>query len=120
VAWHFRSKASAEEASGIIASSIAYYGTYSINESDKTLLVNIEGSRYANLVGGSPPPQKRIVTSLTADELRFTKPERQLVLRCKLCGEGRKHSKTAIENALEVGNRHRPARHPRAGTEPPR
>jgi hypothetical protein len=87
VAANDRSKATAEEATGIIASSIAYYGT---------------SPRSPQTSFGSPIP------------------ERQLVLRCKLCGEGRKHSKSAIENASAVGNRHRPARHPRAGIEPPR
>ena len=72
VAANDRSKATAEEATGIVASAIAYYGTYAVNEADKTLLVKIAGSTYANLVGGSP--QKRIITSLTDDELRFTNP----------------------------------------------
>jgi hypothetical protein len=71
IASNDRSKATAEEATGIVASAIAYYGTYAVNEADKTLLVKIAGSTYANLVG---PPQKRIITSLTEDELRFTNP----------------------------------------------
>jgi hypothetical protein len=32
----------------------------------------VEGSTFANLIGG--PEQKRIIASITADELRFTNP----------------------------------------------
>jgi len=49
----------------------AYFGTYSINEVDKILTAKVEGSTYANLIGTD---QKRIITSLTADELKFTNP----------------------------------------------
>jgi hypothetical protein len=66
-----RARATAEEAQAVVAGSIAYYGTYSINEVDKVIIPNVEGSTYANLIGTD---QKRIITSLTADELRFTNP----------------------------------------------
>jgi len=66
-----RARATAEEARAVVAGSIAYYGTYSINEADKVLTAKVEGSTYANLIGTD---QKRIITSLTADELRFTNP----------------------------------------------
>ena len=66
-----RTRATAEEALAVVAGSIAYYGTYSINEADKVLTVKVEGGTYANLLGTD---QKRIITSLTADELKFTNP----------------------------------------------
>ena len=66
-----RARATAEEAQAVVAGSIAYYGTYSINEVDKVLTAKVEGSTYANLIGTD---QKRIITSLTADELKFTNP----------------------------------------------
>jgi len=66
-----RARATAEEAQAVVAGSIAYYGTYSINEVEKVLTANVEGSTYANLIGTD---QKRIITSLTADELKFTNP----------------------------------------------
>jgi Lipocalin-like domain len=66
-----RAKATPEEAKGIVSSSIAYYGTYSVNEAEKSLVVKIEGSTFSNLIG---PEQKRIVTSLTSEELKFTNP----------------------------------------------
>jgi hypothetical protein len=66
-----RARATAEEAQAVVAGSIAYFGTYSINEVDKVIIPKVEGSTYANLIGTD---QKRIITSLTADELRFTNP----------------------------------------------
>ena len=66
-----RARATAEEAQAVVAGSIAYYGTYSINEVDKVIIPTVEGSTYANLIGTD---QKRIITSLTTDELRFTNP----------------------------------------------
>ena len=59
-----------EENKAVVQGSIAYFGTYSVNESDKVITVRLEGSTFPN-VGGE---QKRIVTSLTADELKFTNP----------------------------------------------
>lgn len=72
IAANDRAKATPEEATAVVAGSIAYYGTYSINETEKTIAVKIEQSTYANLMGG--PEQKRIITSLTADDLKFTNP----------------------------------------------
>ncbi len=66
-----RARATAEEAQAVVAGSIAYYGTYSINEVDKVITPKVEGSTYANLIGTD---QKRIITSLTPDELKFTNP----------------------------------------------
>ena len=51
--------------------SIAYYGTYSVNEMDKSLSVTLDGATFANLLGGA---QRRDITSLTADELGFSNP----------------------------------------------
>ena len=66
-----RARATAEEAQAVVAGSIAYYGTYSVNEVDKVITPKVEGSTFANLIGSD---QKRIITSLTADELKFTNP----------------------------------------------
>ena len=66
-----RALATAEEAKAVVAGSIAYFGTYSIDEADKVVIPKVEGSTYANLIGTD---QKRIITSLTTDELRFTNP----------------------------------------------
>lgn len=63
---------SAEEAMAVASGSIAYAGTYSIDETTKTLQLNIEVSTFPNLVGA--PNQRRVVTSISADEMRFTNP----------------------------------------------
>ena len=70
-----RARATAEEARAVVAGSIAYFGTYSVNEVEKVITAKVEGSTFANLIGGAE--QKRIITSLTADELKFTNPRSQ-------------------------------------------
>jgi hypothetical protein len=66
-----RGQATAEEGKAVAQGMIAFYGTYTVNEGDKTLTTRIEGSSYPNLIGGE---QKRIITLLTPDELRYTNP----------------------------------------------
>jgi hypothetical protein len=72
IAANDRAKATAEEAQSIVASSIAYYGTYSIDENTKVMLVNVDASTYANVA--AIPNQKRTITLLTSDELKFDNP----------------------------------------------
>jgi Lipocalin-like domain len=50
---------------------VAYYGTYSVNEADKVVAVHIVGGSFATFNGTDG---KRIIASLTADELKFTNP----------------------------------------------
>jgi hypothetical protein len=47
---------------------LSNYGTYTVNEADKTITIILEASSFPNQVGVD---QKRIVTSVTADELRY-------------------------------------------------
>jgi hypothetical protein len=61
-----------EEAMAIASGVVAYTGTYTVDESTKTIHVNIETSSFPNLVG--TPNQRRIVTSITEEELKFTNP----------------------------------------------
>ena len=63
---------SPEEAMAIASGSIAYTGTYTVDESTKTIHVSIESSTFPNLVGA--PNQRRIVNSIGADEMKFTNP----------------------------------------------
>ena len=63
---------SPDEAMAIASGSIAYTGTYTVDEGTKTIHANIETSTFPNLVGA--PNQRRIVTSITADEMKFTNP----------------------------------------------
>jgi hypothetical protein len=72
-----RAKATPEEAQTIVASSIAYYGTYSIDENTKVILVNLAASTYANVA--AIPNQKRTITLLTSDDSNSTTPEPQTV-----------------------------------------
>ncbi len=67
-----RARATAEEAQAIIDGAIAYFGTYTVNEAERTLSLRLEGSTYANLLG--PNAQPRIITALSATELQFTNP----------------------------------------------
>lgn len=60
------------ENQAVVQGSIAYFGTWTVNEADKVITAKIEGSTYPNFVGG--PDQKRLITSLTADELKFINP----------------------------------------------
>ena len=55
-------------ASGVVA----YTGTYRVDESTKTAHLNIETSSVPNFVGA--PDQRRIVTSITDEELKLTNP----------------------------------------------
>lgn len=72
IAANDRAKATAEEAQNIVASSIAYYGTYVVDENTKVMTVNLAASTYANVA--AIPNQKRTITLLTADELKFDNP----------------------------------------------
>ena len=66
------SRPSPEEAMAIASGAIAYTGTYTVDESTKTIHANVETSTFPNLVGA--PNQRRIVTSVSADEMKFTNP----------------------------------------------
>jgi hypothetical protein len=60
-----------EQNKAIAQGAIAMYGTYSVNEADKVISVHFEGSTFAGFVGTDG---KRIVTSITADELKTMNP----------------------------------------------
>ena len=51
--------------------SIAYFGTYSVDQADGSVALQIERSSFPNWNGGE---QKRVITSLTAQELKYTNP----------------------------------------------
>jgi hypothetical protein len=63
---------SPDEAMAVASGSIAYTGTYMVDESTKTIHADVETATFPNLVGA--PNQRRIVTSISADEMRFTNP----------------------------------------------
>jgi len=72
IAANSRDQGTPEENKAIVQGSIAYFGAYSVNEAEKTITLKLDGSTFANLLGASE--QKRIITSLTSDELKFTNP----------------------------------------------
>lgn len=51
---------------------VAQFGTWSVNEADKTISLRIEGAVYPNQEGRET---KRPILSLTADELKWANPE---------------------------------------------
>jgi hypothetical protein len=61
----------ADENKAVLQGMITHFGTYSLNEADKTLTTSVEGSSFPNLVGVE---QKRTIASLTADELKYANP----------------------------------------------
>lgn len=66
------SRPSADEAMAVASGSIAYTGTYTVDEASRTIHANIETCTFPNLVGA--PNQRRIVTFISGTEMRFTNP----------------------------------------------
>jgi hypothetical protein len=63
-----RVKPTPEEAMAIAKGAIVYYGTYTVNEAEKSISLNIEGTNFPNQMGIA---QNRIVTTISADELKY-------------------------------------------------
>ena len=63
-------KPSPDEAMTIAKGVIANYGSYTVNEADQSLSLNLEGSYFANQCF----PQKRIVMEINADEMKLQNP----------------------------------------------
>jgi hypothetical protein len=66
-----RINATADEYKATMQGSLAYFGTYSVSEADKTVHFRTLGSTFPNSEGEE---LKRIITTLTADELIYTNP----------------------------------------------
>ena len=63
-----RLQGTSEENKAIVQGSLALWGSYSVNEADKTLVLKVEGSTWPAWVGGE---QKRPVQKLSADEMTW-------------------------------------------------
>jgi hypothetical protein len=72
IAANDRIKPTPEEATAIAKGVIAYYGTYTVSEADKSIDMNFEATSFTNQL--AQQPQKRIVTAITADELKYRNP----------------------------------------------
>jgi Lipocalin-like domain len=66
-----RTKVTPEEGKAVAAGSIAYYGTYTVDEASKTVTLHVDGSTVAGLNGTD---QKRIIKSITADQMNTLNP----------------------------------------------
>ena len=66
-----RAKTTPEQGQAIVVGSIAYYGTYTVDEASKTVTLHVEGSTFAAFNGTD---QKRIVKSISADEMTTLNP----------------------------------------------
>jgi lipocalin-like protein len=58
----------AEEQKASVGRSIAYYGTYTVDEGAKTITLNVEGSTFPNQIGAD---NRRTIMALTGDELKY-------------------------------------------------
>jgi len=72
IAANSRAQGTAEENKAIVEGSIAYFGAYSLTEAGDALIIRLDGSTFANLLALGE--QKRLITSLTPDELKFANP----------------------------------------------
>jgi len=61
-------KATPEEARAIMAGSIAYYGTYTVNEAERMIILRMESSTFPNQLGRELP---RRIVSVTANEMVY-------------------------------------------------
>jgi Lipocalin-like domain len=59
----------AEENKAVVTGMFANVGTWSVDEATKTITTNVEAGSYPNLNGNK---QTRVISALTADELRYT------------------------------------------------
>jgi hypothetical protein len=66
-----RMKATPEELSVTNSGTLAYFGTYSIDEGEKTVTFRTIASTFPNSEG---EVIKRVITKLTADEMIYTNP----------------------------------------------
>src|SRR5262245_8940520 len=59
-----------EEGKAIVGGAVSYFGTYTVDEAAKSVILQVEASSFPNLVGSN----KRTIVSLTADELKYGNP----------------------------------------------
>jgi Lipocalin-like domain len=66
-----RTQPSPAEAIATVQGAIAYFGTYTMNEADRSYTVRVDVSSYPNWNGTD---LKQVVESITADELKIRNP----------------------------------------------
>ena len=60
-----------DENNSVVQGSIAYYGTYTIDEATRVITVEVEGSTFPNFTGGA---QTRILSFNGNDEVTYLNP----------------------------------------------
>jgi Lipocalin-like domain len=70
VASNNRASQTAEESKANAQGTIGHFGTYRVDAADKSLILRIEGSTFANWIGA----EQRRPFSLSGDELTYTSP----------------------------------------------
>ena len=66
-----RMTATPDEATAVVQGSIAYYGSYSIDDATRVITVNVEGSTFPNFTGGT---KTRILSFNGDDEVTYLNP----------------------------------------------
>ena len=66
-----RNTGTADENKAVVQGNISHFGTYTVNEANSTLTFHIERCSFPNWNGTD---QKRLITSLTAQELKYANP----------------------------------------------
>ena len=66
-----RMQGTPDEYAAVVQGSLAYFGTYSVDEAEKTIITVVEGSTFPNSEGET---LKRIITRLTDDTLVYENP----------------------------------------------
>jgi hypothetical protein len=61
-----------EEAMAVAKGVIAYFGTYTVDEAEKSISLKFDATSFTNQM--AQQPQKRVVTSISADELKYRNP----------------------------------------------
>jgi Lipocalin-like domain len=64
-------KTTPEENRAVVQGAMAYFGTFTATDAEKTIALHIERSSIPNLNGTDG---KRVVTAITADEMNWTNP----------------------------------------------
>jgi Lipocalin-like domain len=90
--------ATSEEAKDLLSGSIAYFGTYGVNDADKVINLRLEASTFPNQLASD---QNGTITSLTADELHYEMTalaggKISIVLRREALGCGRARDWNAV------------------------
>ena len=70
-AWWTMGKTANDDMLASFNNYMAYFGTYTVDEASKTITLQMESSTYPNQLSVS---QKRVITTLTAEELKFNNP----------------------------------------------